>query len=94
MTLMLASYRAALLAEPHFYAACGSFLFRRADGEADLELVVGCIDPEFLFGEDARRGVREALAGGRRPVWYVTDGMLRGKKLARGTLYGVVLYEH
>ncbi|KZL86359.1 glutathione-dependent formaldehyde-activating enzyme [Colletotrichum incanum] len=84
----LKSYRATPSAERCFCAACGSFLFWRSEDEADIDLAVGCIDPEFLFGEERRardgnggdgtkksrnEGFGRALAGARTHVWCANE---------------------
>ncbi|GKT42487.1 uncharacterized protein ColSpa_02668 [Colletotrichum spaethianum] len=84
----LTSITGGCLCERCFCAACGSFLFWRAEDEATLDLAVGCIDPEFLFGEERRardeedgsgaKGTRDegfgrALAGARTHVWCANE---------------------
>lgn len=103
----LRSYRATPGAERCFCGACGSFLLWRSEGCDTLDLAVGCVDPEFLFGEEQVPGAGEgserfgrALAGASTHMWCaneiagVTDGMLRGRKIERDSKHGVVLYEN
>ncbi|GKT96227.1 glutathione-dependent formaldehyde-activating enzyme [Colletotrichum tofieldiae] len=79
-----------------FCAACGSFLFWRSDDEATLDPAVGCVDLEFLFGEERRAGgagtgtTRNEGSGRSRAS---RTGMLRGRKMEGDTRHGVVLYE-
>ncbi|KAL0937558.1 ribonuclease p complex subunit [Colletotrichum truncatum] len=107
----LKSYRTTPGAERCFCGDCGSFLFWRSDAEDEMYLAAGCVDPEFLFGEERgpegdeaagkqrNEGFGRALAGAKTHVWCaneiagVTDSMLRGKKIERGSEQGVILYE-
>ncbi|XXH05897.1 hypothetical protein Hte_012339 [Hypoxylon texense] len=73
-----------------FCAACGSFLYWRDEARGDVEIAVGCVDPEFL----SRYGFALANASGNN-VWCeneirgVTDGFVggngRGIKWARSS---------
>ncbi|TGJ81378.1 hypothetical protein E0Z10_g7382 [Xylaria hypoxylon] len=78
----LGLYNATPAAERGFCTACGSFLYwRRVKSETDtIDVAVGTIDPQFLFGEGAdgvevpKGGFGVALAGGTGGhVWCVNE---------------------
>ncbi|WYZ39286.1 hypothetical protein EsH8_III_001200 [Colletotrichum jinshuiense] len=80
----LKSYRATPGAERCFCADCGSFLFWRCEGDDTLDLAVGCIDPEFVFGEERvpggegagrkrYEGFGRALAGATTHLWCANE---------------------
>ncbi|KAI0138061.1 glutathione-dependent formaldehyde-activating GFA [Hypoxylon sp. NC0597] len=76
-----------------FCTNCGSFLYWRDESREDIEIAVGCVDPEYL----AEFGFALANASGNN-VWCqneikgVTDGMIgkeRGAKWATNSEEGI-----
>jgi hypothetical protein len=97
-TPSLKNYSATPGIQRGFCSDCGSFLYWRDESLDDIELAVGCFDPEFLIGEEGKSGYGLALANMSGNNVYceneipgVTDGWIgrRGERWLKGSSYGV-----
>jgi hypothetical protein len=80
-----------------FCSACGSFLFWKDESEATVDLSIGSMDPEFLFGKEGQGGEGTygiALAAGRGQNFWcvneilgVTDRMMSGIRVERSSAH-------
>lgn len=82
-----------------FCTDCGSFLYWRDESREDIDISVGCVDPEYLVGESGKHagfGLALANCSGsnvfcENEIKGVTDAWIgkRGNRWAKGSKDGI-----
>ncbi|KAI1842639.1 hypothetical protein JX265_000317 [Neoarthrinium moseri] len=100
-TTTLKNFNASPGIQRGFCVECGSFVYWRDESQEEVYMTIGCIDPEYLMGEEGKtEGFGFALVNGsgdnvfcENELKGVREGWVgkTGKRWQKGTSYGVLM---
>jgi hypothetical protein len=68
---------------------CGSFLYWQSVKGDDIEITVGCVDPEFLFGDEEQKERSKDNEGGEGNFGFALANMAGANVWCRNEIPGV-----